>query len=63
MQLKVRYSIELQNDNREKGNGDGTLNKGFKGYQIANELNVDPATISRDMQYLSKASRLAMKTE
>lgn len=32
------------------------LTKGLKGYQIANELNVNPATISRDIQYLSKES-------
>lgn len=32
------------------------LTKGLKGYQIATELEVDPATISRDIQYLSKAS-------
>jgi hypothetical protein len=32
------------------------LTKGLKGYQIASELAVDPATISRDIQYLSKAS-------
>ena len=32
------------------------LTKGLKGYQIASELNVDPATISRDIQYLSKTS-------
>ncbi|WP_458746020.1 hypothetical protein [Candidatus Nitrosocosmicus sp. T] len=32
------------------------LTKGLKGYQIANELDVDPATISRDIQYLSRVS-------
>ncbi len=32
------------------------LTKGLKGYQIANELNVDPATVSRDVHYLSKES-------
>lgn len=30
------------------------LTKGLKGFQIANELQVDPATISRDIHYLSK---------
>lgn len=32
------------------------LTKGLLGYQIANELKVDPSTISRDIQYLSKES-------
>ncbi|KAA2283744.1 HTH domain-containing protein [Candidatus Nitrosocosmicus agrestis] len=32
------------------------LTKGLKGYQIATELGVDPATISRDIQYLSRES-------
>lgn len=32
------------------------LTKGLKGYQIANELKVDPSTVSRDIQYLSKVS-------
>lgn len=32
------------------------LTKGLKGYEIANELDVDPATVSRDIQYLSKES-------
>ncbi len=32
------------------------LTNGLKGYQIANELNVDPATVSRDVHYLSKES-------
>ena len=32
------------------------LTKGLKGYQIASELQVDPATISRDIHYLSKES-------
>lgn len=30
------------------------LTRGMKGYQIAHELHVDPATISRDLQYMSK---------
>ena len=43
------------------------LTKGLKGYQIANELGVNPATISRDLHYLSKESsnnlgRLAKET-
>jgi hypothetical protein len=29
------------------------MTKGMKGYQIAKELQVDPATISRDIHYLS----------
>jgi hypothetical protein len=33
------------------------LTKGLKGYQIANELGVNPATISRDIHFLSKESR------
>jgi hypothetical protein len=32
------------------------LTKGLKGYQIAKELDVNPSTISRDIQYLSKES-------
>ena len=32
------------------------LTKGLKGYQIASHLEVDPATISRDIHYLSKES-------
>lgn len=32
------------------------LTKGLKGYQIANELQVDAATISRDINYLSMES-------
>lgn len=32
------------------------LTKGLKGYQIATELKVDPATISRDIHFLSKES-------
>jgi hypothetical protein len=32
------------------------LTRGLKGYQIANELGVNPATISRDIHYLSKES-------
>jgi hypothetical protein len=32
------------------------LTQGLKGYQIANELHVDPATISRDIRYLTKES-------
>ena len=38
------------------------LTKGLKGYQIANELNVDPATVSRDIQYLSKESSNAVNS-
>ena len=38
------------------------LTKGFKGYQIANELQVDPATISRDINYLSKESNNNLKS-
>lgn len=32
------------------------LTKGRKGYQIAEELHVDPSTITRDIHYLSKES-------
>ena len=32
------------------------LAKGLKGYQTANELHVDPATVSRVIHYLSKES-------
>lgn len=32
------------------------LTKGLKGYEIANEIAVDPATVSRDIQHLSKES-------
>lgn len=32
------------------------LTKGLKGYQIADNLKVDPATVSRDIQYLSNQS-------
>lgn len=32
------------------------LTKGLMGFEIANELQVDPATISRDINYLSKES-------
>ena len=32
------------------------LTKGLKGYQIAEELQVDPATISRDINFLSTES-------
>jgi HTH domain len=31
------------------------LTRGMKGYEIAKELNVDPSTISRDIQYLTIA--------
>lgn len=32
------------------------VTKGLKGYPIADELKVDPATVSRDIQYLSRES-------
>jgi hypothetical protein len=38
------------------------VTKGLKGYQIAQELNVDPATVSRDIQYLSKESSNALNS-
>ena len=38
------------------------LTKGLKGYQIAVELQVDPATISRDIHYLSKESNNNLKS-
>jgi IS30 family transposase len=38
------------------------LTKGLKGYQIANELNVDTSTVSRDIQYLSKESSNAINS-
>jgi IS30 family transposase len=31
--------------------------RGMKGYEIAKELNVDPSTISRDIQYLTSQSQ------
>jgi hypothetical protein len=37
------------------------LPKGLKGHQIAKEPQVDPATISRDIQYLSKESSNNLK--
>jgi IS30 family transposase len=33
------------------------LARGMKGYEIAKELNVDPSTISRDIQYLISQSQ------
>jgi IS30 family transposase len=33
------------------------LTRGMKGYEIAKELNVDPSTISRDIQYLTVQSQ------
>lgn len=33
------------------------LTRGMKGYEIAKELNVDPSTISRDIQYLTSQSQ------
>lgn len=30
------------------------LTRGLRGYQIAHELHVDPATVSRDIQYMSR---------
>ena len=33
------------------------LTRGMKGYEIAKELNVDPSTISRDIQYLISQSQ------
>ncbi len=38
------------------------LTRGLKGYQIAEELQVDPATISRDIRYLSKESNNNLKS-
>ena len=38
------------------------LTKGLKGYQIANKLNVDSSTVSRDIQYLSKESSNAVSS-
>ena len=38
------------------------LTKGLKGFQIANELGVDPATISRDIHYLSKESNNSLNS-
>lgn len=38
------------------------LTKGFKGYQIAKELQVDPSTICRDVHYLSKESNENLKS-
>lgn len=38
------------------------LTKGLKGYQIAKELQVDPATISRDIHFLSKESNNNLRT-
>ena len=32
------------------------LTKGFKGYQITHQLGVNPATISRDIHFLSRES-------
>jgi hypothetical protein len=33
------------------------LTKGIKGYEIAKELDVDPSTVSRDIQYLTSQSQ------
>jgi IS30 family transposase len=33
------------------------LTRGMKGYEIAKELNVDPSTISRDIEYLTLQSQ------
>ncbi len=52
--LKHRSNSKAVVDRREKVMV--LLTKGFKGYQIADELQVDPATISRDIQHLSKES-------
>jgi IS30 family transposase len=33
------------------------ITKGMKGYEIAKSLNVDPATVSRDISYLAAQSQ------
>ena len=38
------------------------LTKGLKGYPIADELKVDPATISRDIQYYSKGANNSLNS-
>lgn len=38
------------------------LTKGFKGYQIAKELEVTSSTISRDIQYLTKESSINLNS-
>ncbi|KAA2282969.1 HTH domain-containing protein [Candidatus Nitrosocosmicus agrestis] len=38
------------------------VTKGLKGYQIAQQLNIDPSTVSRDIQYLSKESNNALNS-
>lgn len=63
MQLsKVSYrsTNNIINERREKVMV--LLTKGLKGYQIANELQVDPATVSRDIHYLSQESTNNLKS-
>lgn len=55
-----RSEINKINERREKVMM--LLTKGLKGYQIAQELKVDPATISRDIHYLSKESNDNLKS-
>jgi predicted transcriptional regulator len=38
------------------------LTKGLKGYQIAEELDLTPSTVSRDISYLSKESNNNLKS-
>lgn len=38
------------------------LTKGLKGYQIAEELNLTPSMVSRDINYLSKESNNNLKS-
>jgi hypothetical protein len=38
------------------------LTKGLKNYQIAKELHVDPATISRDIHFLSRESAYSLES-
>ena len=54
----VKSTIVTINERREQIHS--MLSKGTKGYEIAKELNVDPFTVSRDIQYLTGQSNTSL---
>ena len=48
--MNIRDNKSVINERKQKLFA--LLTRGLKGYEIAKELNVDPATISRDIKYL-----------
>jgi hypothetical protein len=51
----IRNNKSVINERRQKLFA--LLTRGMKGYEIAKDLNVDPATVSRDIAYLATQSQ------